>query len=75
MKEIKIPHAKTAFVDSSQAPREILVVVTDLSEHSSVGSDARNRQDMMNAVAAAVAEHQLQGYEIRWSGAAGHADN
>jgi hypothetical protein len=65
MKEIKIPHAKSWFVDRSQAPREILVVVTDLSEHS--GSDASNRQDMMNAVAAAVAEHGLQGYEIRWS--------
>jgi hypothetical protein len=75
MKEIKIPHAKTAFVDRSQAPRETLVVVTDLPERSSAGPEADNRHDMMSAVAAAVAEHRLQGYEIRWSEATGHADN
>jgi hypothetical protein len=61
MKEIKIPHAKTAFVDRP--------------ERSSAGPEADNRHDMMSAVAAAVAEHRLQGYEIRWSEATGHADN
>ena len=68
MKEIKIPHAKTAFVDSSsQTPREILVVVTDLPEHSPAGPEADKRHEMMKAVAAAVEEHRLQEYKIRWS--------
>jgi hypothetical protein len=67
MTEIKIPHARTAFVDRSQTPREILVVVTDLPEHSPAGPEGDNRHDTMKAVAAAVEEHGLQGYEIRWS--------
>jgi hypothetical protein len=64
--DIKIPHAKTAFVDKSQTPREYLVVVPDLPEHSVSGSEARKRQDMLNAIAAKVDELGLQAYDIRW---------
>jgi hypothetical protein len=66
---IEIPHAKTAFVDRSGFPREILIVVTDLPEHSPAGAEADARHEMMKAIANAVAENNLQDYKVRWNGA------
>lgn len=68
MPEINIPHAKTAFVDKSQTPWEYLVVVPDLPEHSV--TEAGQRLDMWNAIAAKVYELGLQGYDVRWPGSA-----
>jgi hypothetical protein len=67
LSEIKIPHAKTEFVDKSQTAWEYLVVVPDLPEHSV--AEAGKRLDMLNAIAAKVYELGLQGYRVHWSGA------
>ena len=68
MEMINIPHAKTAFVDQSEFPREILIVVTELPEYSPAGLEADARHNMMKAVADAVADRHLQGYKISWGG-------
>jgi hypothetical protein len=66
METIKIPHAKIAFVDQSEFPREILVVVTELPKHSPAGPEADARHDMLKAIVEAVADRHLQGHDIRW---------
>jgi hypothetical protein len=66
MDDFKIPHAENVFVDRSDTPRDFLFVVTNLPEHSSAGTEADARHDMMKAIAAEVAARQLQGYKIRW---------
>ena len=68
MDESKIPHALVAFVDrQSQVPREVLIVATSLPEQSPAGLEADARYEMLNAIAAEVAERGLHGYEIWWS--------
>lgn len=67
MKIVKIPHAKTAFVDQSGFPYEKLIVVTTLPQYSPAGPEADARYDMLKAIATAVAERQLHGgADIRW---------
>jgi hypothetical protein len=68
MTAVKIPHARMAFIDRSAFPREILVVMTDLPEHSPAGPEADARHDMKKAIANYVAEHHLQDYKINWNG-------
>jgi len=72
--EIAVPHAKTAFIDRSRTPREVLIVVTELSEHSPAGNEADARHDMLQAIARTVAEHNVSGgYEVRWGSNAARA--
>ena len=53
--DIKILHTRKQHLqDKSQTPREYLVVVLDLPEHSVSGSEARKRQDMLLVAIAAV---------------------
>jgi hypothetical protein len=66
MEKISIPHATGAFVDQSRFPYEILIAATALPEHSPAGPEADARHDMLKAIAAAVAQRQMQGYQVHW---------
>ena len=67
MEDIKIPHAKRAFVDRSGSPIEILRVFTELPEHSPSESDAQARHEMLQAIATEVADRKLDYYRVHWS--------
>ena len=65
--EINIPPAEAASIDKrSQVPREILIVVTSLPQHSPTGPEADARYELWNAVAKAKADYGLDGEDIRW---------
>lgn len=67
MDEIFIPHTLRAWIDRrSEVPREILVVVTRLPEHSTAGPEADDRHEMWVAIAIAKAKYGLHCERITW---------
>jgi transcriptional regulator with XRE-family HTH domain len=64
-----IPHSTNSFVERG-FPNSILHITTALPEqYGQPGFDAQAKQELLQAVAKAVAAEDLQGYKVHWRGA------